>query len=264
MSSSAPEPAVEPSGPLAGVLREESLAGAHTAPQGYLDLLGDQEVESTGPVQDLMVSRLVPQIYERWWRPALGRLAKGILGPGMAEERQIALRMLDVGPGERILDVACGTGAFTRDFARAVGPDGVAVGADVSRTMLVRAVASTDFSELPQTAFVRCDVLELPFRERAFDGVCCFAALNLFPKPLVALDRLSAALAPGGRIAIFTSARGRSTPLRLAESIVERTTGIRMFERGELIDALKQRGFTGVRQRLTGFTQFVGGRLGEG
>jgi hypothetical protein len=38
-------------------------------------------------------------------------------------------------------------------------------------------------------------------------------------------------------------------------------SGMNMFERDELVNALAERGFVNVRQRLTGMTQFVGGRL---
>src|SRR5437773_8152680 len=65
---------------------------------GYLDLLGD-DLESTGATQDLMTTRLVPAIYERYWRPALARAAKGITGPGMSEEVRIARLLLGSAPG---------------------------------------------------------------------------------------------------------------------------------------------------------------------
>jgi methyltransferase family protein len=113
------------------------------APEGYLDLIGTSAPESTGLTQDLMVGRIVPTIYERWWRPALGRIAKGVMGPGMAEEHRIARLLLGLSPGDGVLDVACGTGNFTRDFARSVGADGLVVGIDVSETMLSRAVIDT-------------------------------------------------------------------------------------------------------------------------
>src|SRR5436190_756248 len=61
--------------------------------RGYLDLIGG-DVRSTGPAQSLMLTRAVPAIYERWWRPALGQLAKGALGPGTAEEVRIARLLL--------------------------------------------------------------------------------------------------------------------------------------------------------------------------
>lgn len=243
------------------LLRPGELPKAPGGDRGYLDLLGPEPPATTGLVQDLMLSRPVALIYERWWRPALGRVAKGVLGPGMAGERRIAQAMLGLGPGERALDVACGTGAFTRDFGLRVGREGLAIGIDVSETMLARAVAETTSAALPQVAFVRGDAQDLPFREDVFQGVCCFAALHLFADPELALDRMTSVLAPGGRIAVFTSVRGRSTVLRTWESVVARQTGMRMFERAEVLDALRERGFTDLRQQTTGVTQFVGGRL---
>jgi hypothetical protein len=49
--------------------------------------------------------------------------------------------------------------------------------------------------------------------------------------------------------------------LRTVEHAIEAQSGTSMFERDELVDALVERGFTSVRDRLTGMTQFVGGRL---
>ena len=56
------------------------------------------------------------------------RLAKGPFGPGMAEERRIARLLLEPRPGDGVLDVACGTGSFSRDLARSVGAGGLVVG----------------------------------------------------------------------------------------------------------------------------------------
>jgi hypothetical protein len=67
-------------------------------------------------------------------------------------------------------------------------------------------------------------------------------------------------LTPGGRIAIFTSCRTRSAPLRTIDGLIGNRGGIRMFERDEITNALRARGFTDVRQRVAGLTQFVGGR----
>lgn len=207
-----------------------------------------------------MQSSLVPVVYERWWRPALGRVAKGVLGPGMADEMRIARLLMGLGSGDTVLDVACGTGNFTRRFAAAVGPEGLAVGLDVSTTMLARAV--DDSRGHSSVAYVRADAQEPLFRDQAFDGVCCFAALHLMADPERALDRMTAALRPGGRIAIFTSVLGRSAPLRAAQAVAERRSGMRMFEAEEVSGALEERGYGEIRRRLTGLTQFVGGRLG--
>ena len=245
------------------LLSPEARRHGRLAAGGYLDLIGDRAPESTGAAQDLMVGRFVPTVYERWWRPALGRVAKGVFGPGMADEHRIARLLLGLSPGDGVLDVACGTGNFTRDFARSVGADGLVVGIDVSETMLTRAVADTRAGQLSdRAAYVRGDAAELPFLDSSFDAVCCFAALHLFAQPMRALDRMTAVLTPGGRIAIFTSVRGRSVPLRTFESVAEARSGMRMFERNEVVKALEARGFEDIQQRITGLTQFVGGRLG--
>jgi SAM-dependent methyltransferase len=252
--------AVERALPL---LIPEAREQGRVVADGYLDLIGPAAPESTGWMQDLMITRAVPQIYERWWRPAFGRVAKGVFGPGMADERRIARLLLGLSPGDGVLDVACGTGNFSRDFARSVGPGGLAVGIDVSESMLRRAVADTRRAGLDQIAYVRGNAQELPFLDRSFDAVCCFAAFHLFPDPMAALDRMTAVLTPGGRIALFTSVRGHSAPLRTFESAVAARSGARLFERAELVEALERRGFVDVRQRVTGITQFVGGRLAD-
>jgi ubiquinone/menaquinone biosynthesis C-methylase UbiE len=179
----------------------------------------------------------------------------------MAEEKRIARLLMGLGPGDGVLDVACGPGNFTRDFARAVRAEGLAVGIDGSRPMLERAVRETRATRLDNTAFVHGDATELPFRDASFDAVCCFAALNLFAAPFRALDEMRRVLSRGGRIALFTSARGHTAPVRLVETALAAPAGIRMFERDELVEALRERGFVDVRQRISGLTQFLGGRL---
>jgi SAM-dependent methyltransferase len=229
------------------------------AAAGYLDLLGGDEPTSTGIAQNLMLTGLVPTIYERWWRPALGRIAKGLLGPGMADEHRIARLLLGLTPGDGVLDIACGPGNFTRRFVHLVGQDGLAVGIDASPTMLERAVRDSP-DPYGNLLYVRGNAVELPFRDASFDAVCCFAALHLFAQPFIALDHMARVLTSGGRIAIFTSCRTRSAPLRSIDGLVGGRSGMRMFERDEITGALADRGFEDVRQRVAGLTQFVGGR----
>jgi SAM-dependent methyltransferase len=231
--------------------------------EGFLDLLRDGGPPATGPAQRLMLTSVVPFVYERWWRPALGRIAKGPLGPGMAEEHRIARLLLSLTPGDGVLDVACGPGNFVREFARLVGPAGVAVGIDASPTMLTQAVRDTPAARSPEgnIAYVRGDATAMPFRDASFDAVCCFAALHLFGDPMKALDEFARVLTPGGRLAIFTSCRTRSAPGRTWDARIGALSGMRMFERDEVTGALEDRGFAPVQRRISGLTQFVGGRL---
>lgn len=234
---------------------------AEVANGGYLDLLGEGErLQSTGATQNLMLSSVVPMVYERWWRPGLGRIFKGFTGPGMADEMRIARLLLGLSAGHTVLDVACGPGNFTRSFGRAVGESGLAIGIDSSETMLARGVRDTERDGPANVCLIRGDATALPFREGSFDAACCFAALHLFADPFGALSDMARVLAPGGRIAILTSVR-RQITLPPLKPVIERASGMRVFEHGEVVAALQARGFTDVHQRVSGLVQFVGGRL---
>jgi SAM-dependent methyltransferase len=225
----------------------------------YIDLL-PAELESTGAAQRLMTTRLLPVIYERWWRPALGRLFKGVTGPPMAEEVRIARLLMSLGGGDVVLDLACGPGNFSREFARTVGPEGLVAGVDVSRTMLERGSEELRRSGVSNVALLRADAAELPFSDDSFDGACCFAALHLMAEPFAVLDEITRVLRSGGRIALMTSVR-RQLTVRPLKPVLERASGMRIFESEEVIGALQGRGFADIHQRLAGMVQFVGGRL---
>jgi len=117
-----------------------------------------------------------------------------------------ATQLLDlavVGPGERVLDVACGTGIVARRAAArvGVGVGGVVTGSDVNEGMLeVAAAAATD---LPvRIEWHRADATALPLPDGAFDVVCCQQGLQFVPDPPLALREARRVLAPGGRLAL--------------------------------------------------------------
>jgi ubiquinone/menaquinone biosynthesis C-methylase UbiE len=218
---------------------------------GYLDLLGSADAAAALPLQRLMGSRALPLVYERFWRPLLSRLLMGL--PGTDEEHRMALEMLSISASDRVLDVACGPGNFTRDFARAAS-EGLVVGLDASETML--GVAARDTSS-DNVAYLRGDACDLPFRDGSFDAICCFAALYLIEEPMLALTEMTRVLAPGGRLALMSSCVRGPVPASIANGAVRRLSGIRVFGRGELTDVLEAHGLERVEQRVTGFAQFV-------
>ena len=217
--------------------------------------------ESTGVTQDLMLTRFVPTIYERWWRPALARAVKGVTGPGMSEEVRIArlfLGLTERRPGAR-------RGLRSRQLLPRVrqGRRGRRTGRRDStprRRCWRGAPRSPSARGSENLALIRGDATALPFDDASFDCACCFAALHLFADPFAGLDEMRRVLAPGGRIALMTSIR-RPVTVRPMKPVVERLSGMRVFEPDEITGALAERGFVDVRQRVSGLVQFVGGRL---
>jgi SAM-dependent methyltransferase len=224
--------------------------------RGYLDLLGTENATGERAAQRLMLSRALPKIYERLWRPLGARLLMGLGGPGTDGEHRIAREMLSISPGDRVLDVACGPGNFTRDFARAA-EEGLVVGIDASETMLGVAVRDT---ESDNVVYVHGDACDLPFRDGSFDAVCCFAALYLIEEPMLALAEIARVLAPGGRVALLSSCNRGPLPTPVANRVVRGLSGVRIFGRDELTEALARNGLVDIEQRVAGLAQFVSGR----
>jgi SAM-dependent methyltransferase len=228
--------------------------------RGYLDLLGQRDPTGTRLGQRLMVSRVLPLVYQRFWRPLGARLLMGLTGPGMEEEHRMAEAMLSIGRGDRVLDVACGPGNFTRDFARAAGEEGLVAGIDASAPMLDVAVRDTDEANV---AYLRGDACALPFRDGSFDAICCFAALYLIEEPMRALAEIVRVLAPGGRLALLSSCNRGPLPATTADAIVRGLSGVRVFGRDELTRVLIDGGLVEIEQLVSGLAQFVSARKPE-
>ena len=111
------------------------------------------------------------------------------------------LAFAGVGPGERVLDVACGTGSVARRAADLVGPRGSVTGLDLNEGML--AVARRASTAAPVAIEWRQgDAAALPFPDGAFDAVTCQQALQFMPDRKKVVREMRRVLAPGGRAAL--------------------------------------------------------------
>ena len=118
--------------------------------------------------------------------------------------------------GNRVLDVACGTGVLAREALRRVGQKGQVVGLDLNEAML--AVASR---VEPNIEWRQGDAGSLPFEDASFDAVVSQFALMYFPDGVAALREMWRVLAPGGTLAVaawapIDHARGYQTLVDIA------------------------------------------------
>ena len=109
-------------------------------------------------------------------------------------------------PGERALDVACGTGVLARELANRLGGANV-TGIDINEGML--AVARM---RAPEIQWRNAQADALPFDDARFDVVGCQFGLMFFPDRVAALAEMWRVLRPGGRLAVAVWASLEETP----------------------------------------------------
>lgn len=110
--------------------------------------------------------------------------------------KKAAVKALHLSPGNKVLDVCTGTGDLVRYIQPQVGQAGRVVGIDFSPEMLD--VAKRRFSEQPNTQFVLGSALELPFKDKTFDGaVISFGLRNVDNIELV-ISEMARVVKPGG------------------------------------------------------------------
>ncbi len=128
--------------------------------------------------------------------------------------RRAVARAVAAGPGERVLDLAAGTGTSTATFA-AAGADCVAC--DFSLGMLRAGLNRVrDAPAGPRPAFVGGDALHLPFGDQVFDAVTISFGLRNVVRPEQALAEMFRVTRPGGRLVICEFSHLAARPLRVA------------------------------------------------
>jgi len=232
----------------------ELLAEPPTNPdvsKGYLDLLGTQPVgdaavpKNTGAIQAVWASPVGSMFYDKT-QAVVRRLLTAWQQP---------IEWLNIPPGGIALDVGCGPGSVTASLARAAGPDGLALGVDISEPMLVRAVRA---EAGPQIGFLRADAQRLPLRDETVDAVVSITVLQLVPDPLAALAEMARVLRPGARLAVMVPTAGRAA--RFWRKLPN--AGAYVFGEDELGDILEDHGFVSVRTKNFGTIQWVRGKRG--
>ena len=191
------------------------------------------------------------ELYERY-------AARYILGPWAPGLVQIA----KLREGERVLDLACGTGVVARIAAERAGVSGHVTGLDLNAGMLTVARALPPPAGAP-VIWIERSALDTGLAAESFDVILCQQGFQFFPDKATAVREMRRVLAPGGRVAIsvwsttglYNSAVGEALKRHVAPGVASRFLASRAAPAAhELVECVTAGGLEDVTlhiQRMT-------------
>lgn len=197
----------------------------------------------------------VAEAWAKWWP---------FIEAGARPVGQTMLDLVDLRPGERVLDLASGIGEPAALAAERVGPEGHVIATDLAPTMVALGRARVARLGLTNLEFRQMDASAPDLPDGAFDVVLCRWGLMFIDDLEGALARLHGLLAPGGRLAIAVWGRPEEVPaISLATRVLRReldlappaegtATPFDLADIDALTRTLKAAGFTAVESRPVG------------
>ena len=183
---------------------------------------------------------------ERWSRMQARR--SETYGPAT----EMMLDLADLRTGNRVLDVAAGTGDQTILAARRVGPNGYVLAIDTSSAMLTNAAEAIRKAGLTNVETRIMDAENLDLDADSFDAVICRLGLQTFPNPPKAVRGMRRVVRPGGKVAALVRSRAEKNPYEGVPLTVAQRLGCTvppifvLSEPGVLENAFKDGGFPDV------------------
>jgi ubiquinone/menaquinone biosynthesis C-methylase UbiE len=146
-------------------------------------------------------------------------------------KRDRVMELLQPAPGERILDIGCGGGAFCREVAPLVVPGGSVIGIDNAQAAVDVAVRLSVLEDRSLLTFTQADGHDLPFADASFDAAICISVLGFCQDPRQVLAEARRVLRPGGRFLVVNSdedtrvynGNDRELGRRIARAIADRS-----------------------------------------
>lgn len=197
-----------------------------------------------------MDARLQRRIQRYGWDLAAADY-EGLWQRHLLPAQQTLLAWAALAPGERVLDVASGTGLVSEPAASAVGPEGQVLGIDLSQRMVDAAATRARRLGLAQLRYLRMDAEDIALPDASVDLVACALGLMYMPDPTRALREMRRVLRPGGRLVLAVwGARahcGWSAVFPIVDAEVATEVCPLFFQLGQegaLAQACAQAGFT--------------------
>lgn len=213
---------------------------------GILDVL-EREPQFT-ETQRLLNTRVTAWAYDRF-RNALLRL---VHTDGFPREVAMIQQHLAVGSGDTVLDLACGHGVFTVEWAKRVGDAGLVIGLDIAPAMLARAAAHVRAWDLRNVLLIRGDALKLPFADGTLAKINCSGGFHQLPDLARALDEIARVSQPTATLTASTFAEGVDDRHHRLKRWLKERFAFHFVPLVGLGESLRQRGFTDYWASLPG------------
>jgi len=168
--------------------------------------------DATRPLGAAVGAWLSPTILQAWWERLRGRLRPRACPYSLAGALEVPGRRLVAAPervldafgvrgGETVLEIGPGTGFYTLEAARQVGPSGRLICLDLQAEMLLHVRRRLEAAGL-RAAFLRADARALPLGSETVDHVLLVTVLGEIPDRASALAEISRVLRAGGRLSV--------------------------------------------------------------
>lgn len=196
------------------------------------------------------LARNSAEAYEKYLVPV-------IFAPGARELIQFS----GLKPGDKILDLACGTGIVARIAHQCMDAQGSIKGLDINESML-EVAKDTSKTLSPPIAWYQGDATHLPFEENSLDIVFCQQALQFFPDRSQVLQEILRMLKPGGKAAVSVLRSLEKNPgYKILAGLLDRHVGKEAgtmmrspfppWEKDRLLNEFTQEGFKNLRLRIS-------------
>ncbi|MCB1751898.1 MAG: bifunctional demethylmenaquinone methyltransferase/2-methoxy-6-polyprenyl-1,4-benzoquinol methylase UbiE [Gammaproteobacteria bacterium] len=131
--------------------------------------------------------------------------------------KRFAVELAGIRPGQRVLDLASGTGDLAARFAGLTGPDGLVVMSDINAAMLTQGrLRMADRGLVGNLIYAQIDAEQIPFPDNSFDCISIGFGLRNVTDKQKALTAMYNALKPGGRVLILEFSEPVNKPLKAA------------------------------------------------